>query len=140
MDLDKVITKSAALRSWRRSYHKSSPMRYSLSELKISKALNEIRLKFWRKKYQDGKHASKILLSHFGLNNLRIAYHSSDLETCRTILVSMKEGQKRLGIYMPEIELLEKEVDELEKRLNRRLRPKMQTKFGSALMKALSSI
>ena len=140
MDLDKVITKSAATRAWRRSYHRSSPFRFYISELKISKTLNEMRLKFWRKKYLDGKQASKILLNHLGMSQLRTAYHSSDLDTCRTILKSMKEEQKRLGLYMTEIEVIEDSVDELGKRLNRRVRGDHTTRFGSAIMKALSRV
>ena len=140
MNLDKVITKSAATRAWRRSYHRSSPFRFSIAEMNISKTLNEMRLKFWRKKYLDGKQASKILLNHLGMPQLRTAYHSADLDTCRTILKSMKEEQKRLGLYMTEIEVIEDSVDELEKRLNRRVSGDHTTSFGSAIMKALSRV
>lgn len=122
MNLDKVIRKKSAEKSYKLSFVRNFPFRFSHRNLLLGKALNEVKLRFWRKKYLDGRAASKVLLVHLGLPELRMAYYKNDLETCFSILGRMKEEQRRLGLFMPEILELEKEILKIEKKQNLRIK------------------
>jgi hypothetical protein len=137
-NIKEIISKSYARRSYQNWVYRSSPFKLSRRQLDLGTELSPSRLKFWRKRYLDGRDAGKVLLVHLGLDRLRHAFYRNDIESCFRILDEMKDEQRRLGIYLIEIEQIEDQILDLQRRVNSRLRfPDKTSAFGSILLKAI---
>ncbi len=137
-NLKEIITKSYARRSYQIWVYRSSPFKLSRRQLDLGSSLSPSRLKFWRKRYLDGRDAGKVLLVHLGLDRLRHAFYKNDIESCFSILQEMREEQRNLGIYLIELDQIEEQILDLQRRVNSRIRdPERISAFGGSLLKAL---
>jgi hypothetical protein len=136
--IKKIISDSHSKRSYQTWFYRSAPFKLSSGEIALGKELSSRRLKFWRKKYLDGRHAGKVLLVHMGLDRMRYAYYRNDVQECFKILGEMKATQEELGIHMLEIDQIEKQILTLQKKVNAKIRdPEYPAGFKEKLIKAL---
>jgi hypothetical protein len=137
-NLKRIISAAYAKRSYEKWVYRSAPFKLSYRQLALGKDLSPQRLKLWRKKYLEGRDAGKVLLVHMGLDRLRYAFYKNDLSECFKILGEMRASQEELGIYMTEIDQIEEQILELQKRINSRIRdPDKVGGFAASLRKAL---
>jgi len=137
-NLKEILSKSYAKRSYQIWVYRSSPFKLSRRQISLGESLSPQRLKFWRRKYLDGRDAGKILLVHLGLDRLRYAFYKNDIEECFKILQEMRDSQREIGIYMVELDQIEEQILDLQKRINSRIRnPDRTSRFGSQLLRAL---
>lgn len=137
----RIISAYYAKLSYEKWIYRSAPFRLSSQQILLGKNLSPRRLKFWRKKYLEGRNAGKVLLVHMGLDRLRHAFYKNDIEECFNILGEIKEAQSELGIYMIEIDQIEKQVLDLQKRINSRIKdPERISGFGARLYTAITGV
>lgn len=138
-DANKIMSKYNANRSYQNWVYRSAPFKISYRQSSLASNLRDKRLKFWRKKYLDGRDAGKVLLVHLGLDRLRSAYYRGDIGESLDILEDMREGQMELGIFMIEMDQIEEIILGLQKRINCRLRgADTHSRFGRNLLRALN--
>lgn len=92
--LKQIFTVAYARESFEKWFYRSSPFRVTPRQITIANTLTEKRIKLWRKKYLEGRDAGKILLLHFGLDRLRIAFYSNDIKECFNVLEEIKKAKK----------------------------------------------
>lgn len=137
-NLKRIISAAYAKRSYEKWIYRTAPFKISQRQLLLGKDLTPQRLKSWRKKYLEGRDAGKVLLVHMGLDRLRYAFYKNDIEECFKILREMRISQEELGIYMTEIDQIEEQILELQKRINSRIRdPDRVSGLGRQLLQAL---